>query len=140
LYFVFQGIKIKCNMPARNRLRRGNMDESIGQPVAKAGVDGVVAEKTVGIMLGFVRNEGRSEKVETLIDRIPRAEAAILATNSGSGISGLMAAGKRLTAVGLAMGEIHSIAPELLSVSLDKIGAGRMGEIIAGTPGLGQFA
>jgi hypothetical protein len=64
------------------------MDESIGQPVAKAGVDGVVAEKTVGIMLGFARSEGRSEKVETLIDRIPRAEAAIVATNSGSGISG----------------------------------------------------
>jgi hypothetical protein len=116
------------------------MDESIGQPVAKAGVDGAIAEKTVGIMLGFVRSEGRSEKVETPIDRIPRAEAAIVATNSGSGVSGLMAVGKGLTAVGLGLGEIHSIARELLSVSLDKIGAGRMSEIIAGTPGLGQFA
>jgi hypothetical protein len=60
--------------------------------------------------------------------------------NSGSGGSGLMAVATRLMAVRLGMGEIHSIAGELLRVSLDKIGAGRMGEIIAGTPGLGQFA
>jgi hypothetical protein len=116
------------------------MGESIGQPAAKAGVGGAVAEKTVDIMPGFVRSEGWSDKVETLIDRIPRADAAIAAANPGRGASGLIGVDKRLRAVGLGMGEIHSIARELLRVSLDKIGAGRMSEIIAGTPGLGQFA
>ena len=113
------------------------MGELIGQPASTAGIGGVVAEKTVGIMLGFVRSEGRSDKVEALIDRLPGAEAAIAAASAG-GLGRLMAVG---TGVGLGLGmEIQSIASELLRVSLDKIGAERMGQIIAGTPGLGQFA
>ena len=30
-----------------------------------------VAEKTIGIILGFLRNEGPSDKVQALIDKIP---------------------------------------------------------------------
>jgi hypothetical protein len=115
------------------------MGESIGQPASKAGVDDAVAEKTVGIMLGFICSEGRSDKVEALIDRIPGTEAAIAAASTG-GLGRLMAVGTGLMAVGQGMGEIRSIARELFGRSLDKIGADRMGEIIAGTPGLGQFA
>ena len=44
------------------------MDELIGQLASKAGIDGVVAEKTIGIVLGFLRNEGPSDKVQALID------------------------------------------------------------------------
>jgi len=116
------------------------MNESIGQPAAKAGVGGAVAEKTVGVMLGFVRNEGRSGKVGALIDRTRGTEAAIAAASSGSGLGRVMSVGTGLTALGLGMGEIESIAGELLRVFLDKIGADRMGKIIAGTPRLGQFA
>jgi hypothetical protein len=53
---------------------------------------------------------------------------------------GLMAAGTRLMDLGLGMGEIQSIGRELFRFGRDKIGADQMGEIIAGTPGLGQFA
>ena len=53
------------------------MDELIGQLAAKAGIDSAVAEKTIGIILGFLRNEGPSDKVQALIDQIPGAEAAI---------------------------------------------------------------
>jgi hypothetical protein len=122
------------------------MDELIGQLAVKAGVDNVVAEKTVGIMLGFLRNEGRpSDKVQSLIDRIPGAEAAIAASDSGGGLGrlmggGLMALGTRLMALGLGIGEIQNIAGELFRFGRDKIGADQMGEIIAGTPGLSQFA
>ena len=114
------------------------MGELIGQPASRAGIDGVVAEKTVGIMLGFVRSEGRSDKIEALIDRLPGAEAAIAAASAG-GLGRLMAVGTGVMGLGPGM-EIQSIASELLRVSLDKTGAERMGEIIAGTPGLGQFA
>ena len=31
------------------------MDELIGQLASKAGIDGAVAEKTIGIILGFLR-------------------------------------------------------------------------------------
>ena len=43
----------------------------MGQLAVKAGIDNLVAEKTVGIVLGFLRNEGPSDKVQALIDKIP---------------------------------------------------------------------
>ena len=121
------------------------MDELIGRLAVKAGIENAVAEKTVGIILGFLRNEGPSDKVQALIDNIPGAEAAIAAANSGGGLSrlmgsGLMALGTRLMALGLGMTEIQNIARELFRFGRDKIGAEQMGEIIAGTPGLSQFA
>ncbi len=121
------------------------MDELIEQLAAKVGIDRVVAGKTIGIILGFLRNEGPADKVQALIDRIPGAEAVIEAPGAGGRLAGLMggglmALGSRLMALGLGMGEIQSVARELFKFGRDKIGADQMGEIIAGTPGLSQFA
>ena len=121
------------------------MDELIGRLAAKAGIDDVVAEKTIGIILGFLRNEGPSDKVQALIDNIPGAEAAISASGNGAGLGrlmggGLMAVGTRLMGLGLGIAEIQNVARELFQFGRDKIGADQMGEIIAGTPGLSQFA
>jgi hypothetical protein len=121
------------------------MDELVGRLAAKAGIDGAVAEKTVGIILNFLRSEGPPDKVQALIDMIPGAEDAIAASNNSNGLTrlmggGLMAVGTRLMGLGLGMGEIQSIARELFRFGRDKIGADQMGEIIAGTPGLSQFA
>ena len=121
------------------------MDELIGRLAAKAGIENAVAEKTIGIILGFLRNEGPSDKVQALIDNIPGAEAAIAASGSSGGLGrlmggGLMALGARLMALGLGMAEIQNIARELFRFGRDKIGADQMGEIVAGTPGLSQFA
>ena len=121
------------------------MDELVGRLAAKAGIDDAVAEKTIGIILGFLRKEGPSDKVQALIDEIPGAEAAISASAGGGGLAslmggGLMALGTRLMGLGLGMSEIQSVARELFRFGRDKIGADRMGEIIAGTPGLSQFA
>src|ERR1700726_2506055 len=114
------------------------MDELIARLAAKAGIDDVVAEKTIGIILGFLRNEGPSDKVQALIDKIPGAEAAIAAASNSGGLTGVMGSG--LMGPGLGMGEIQNIARELFRFGRDKIGADQMGEIIAGTPGLSQFA
>ena len=121
------------------------MDELTGQLAAKAGIDSAVAEKTVGIILGFLRSEGPSDKVQVLIDKIPGAEAAIASANNSSGLSrlmggGLMAVGTRLMGLGLGIGQIQDIARELFRFGRDKIGADQMGEIISETPGLSQFA
>ncbi|MGB6399257.1 MAG: DUF2267 domain-containing protein [Bradyrhizobium sp.] len=121
------------------------MDELIGRLAEKAGIDDAVAEKTVGIMLGFLRNEGPFDKVQALIDNIPGAEAAITASNNGGGLAklmdgGLMAVGTRLMALGLGMTEIENVARELFRFGRDKLGADQIGEIISGTPGLIQFA
>jgi hypothetical protein len=121
------------------------MDELIGRLASKAGIDSAVAEKTIGIILNFLRSEGPYDKVQALIDQIPGAEAAIAASSSGGGFArlmggGLMAVGTRLMGLGLGMGEIQSIARELFRFGRDKIGADQMGEIIAGTPGLSRLA
>jgi len=121
------------------------MDELIGRLATKAGIDSAVAEKTAGMMLGFLRSEGPSDKVQALIDKIPGAEAAIAASNHGGGLArlmggGLMAVGTRLMSLGLGIVEIQDVARELFRFGRDKIGADQMCEIIAGTPGLGQFA
>ena len=121
------------------------MDELVGRLAVKAGIDNAVAEKTVGIVLGFLRNEGPSDKVQALIDQIPGAEAAIAASSNGGGLGslmggGLMALGTKLMGLGLGMAEIQKVARELFRFGRDKIGADRMGEIIAATPSLSQFA
>lgn len=121
------------------------MDELIGRLATNASIDSAVAEKTVGIILGFLRSEGPPENVEALIDRIPGAEAAIETSRSGGGLSrlmggGLMAVGTRLMGLGLGMSEIQNVSRELFRYGRDKIGADQMGKIIAGTPGLSQFA
>jgi len=121
------------------------MDELVGQLAAKAGIDDAVAEKTVGIILWFLRSEGPTDRVQALIDSIAGAEAAIAASERGAGLSrlmggGLMAVGTRLMGLGLGVGEIRNIARELFGFGRDKIGADHMSEIISGTPGLSQFA
>jgi hypothetical protein len=121
------------------------MDELIGRLAVKAGNDDAVAEKTIGIILGFLRNEGPSDKVQATIDKIPGAEAAITTSGKGGGLGrlmggGLMAPDTTLAGPGVGMGEIQNVARELFRFGRDKIGADQMGEIIAGTPGLSQFA
>ncbi len=121
------------------------MDELIARLASKAGVDGAVAEKTVGAVLGFLREEGPSDKVQTLIDTIPGAEAAIMASNSNGGLgglmgNGLMALGTRLMSLGLGISDIQNITSEFFKYGRDKIGADGMSAIVAGTPGLRHFA
>jgi len=121
------------------------MDELTGWLASKAGIEDAVAEKTIGIILGFLRNEGPSDKVQALIDKIPGAEAAISASESGNGLGrlmggGLMAVGGRLMGLGLGVSDIQNIVRELFRFGRDKIGADQMREIISGTPSLSQFA
>jgi hypothetical protein len=121
------------------------MDELTSWLASKAGIEDAVAEKTIGIILGFLRNEGPSDKVQALIDKIPGAEAAISASESGGGLGrlmggGLMAVGTRLMGLGLGISDIKNITRELFWFGGDKIGTDRMREIISGTPGLSQFA
>src|SRR3982074_2630597 len=121
------------------------MDELVLQVVALAGIGITGAEKTIGIILGFLRKEGPSDKVQALIDKIRSVGSAVYASNNCGGLSGLMggglmALGSRLMGLGLGIGEIQNVARELFKFGRDRIGADQMGEIISGTPGLSQFA
>lgn len=122
------------------------MRELIERLADKAGLEESVAVKTIGIILGFLRTEGPSEPVQHLIDTIPGAEAAIDSASESNKLlgrmagRGVMAMGAKLMGLGLNVVDIRTIAHELFRIGRDRIGADQMAEILAGTPGLRQFA
>jgi hypothetical protein len=130
--------------PANSRFGGGAMDELIERLTSKVGLDKDVARRTVGLILGFLRTEGPTDKVQALIDSIPGAEDAIepLGPRTGFGKllgGGMMALGAKLMGLGLGMAEIQNVARELFKFGRDKIGTDGMQEIITGTPGLNKL-
>jgi hypothetical protein len=120
------------------------MDELIGRLVAKVGVDQTTAEKAVGIILQFLLKEGPADKVRALISKLPGADAALQAappdTNAGGMFSsGVMAAGTRMMAAGLSMGQVQAVTRETIAYAREKAGEDAVGEIVGAIPGLGQF-
>jgi hypothetical protein len=121
------------------------MDELIARLVANCGVEPAVAEKSVGIILDFLRKEGPPDKVQALIDKMPGGEA-LAAQASGSQASGgmfsmggIMGAANRLMAAGLSMGQVQSVTREVVAYSREKAGEDAVGEVVGAIPGLGQF-
>jgi hypothetical protein len=122
----------------------GQMDELIGRIVANVGVDRTAAEKAVGIILQFLLKEGPADKVRSLIDKLPGADAAIAAAPPDSGAGGIfgggvMAAGSRMMSLGLGMGQVQAVTRETISYLREKVGDETLSEIASAIPGLGQF-
>jgi hypothetical protein len=120
------------------------MDELIGRLVANVGVDRAAAEKAVGIILQFLAKEGPADKVQTLIEKLPGAAAAMQAAPPDEGSGGLfgggvMAAGTRMMGVGLSMGQVQAVTRETIGYAREKVGEDAVGEIVGAIPGLGQF-
>ena len=120
------------------------MDELVQRLVANVGIERAVAEKSIGIILAFLINDGPADKVQALMDKLPGAEAAAQsAANSSGGIGGLMGGimgvGTKLMAAGLGMGQIQSVTRETIAFAREKAGEDVVGEIVGAIPGLGQF-
>ena len=115
----------------------------IGRLVAKAGVERGVAEKSLAIILDFLRKEGPADKVQALLDRLPGAEALLAQQADTSGgmfsMGGIMGAGTKMMAAGLSMGQVQSVTRETISYAREKIGDDAVGEIVGAIPGLSQF-
>jgi hypothetical protein len=121
------------------------MDELIARLVANVGVDRVAGEKSVGIILDFLRKEGPADKVQALIDRLPGAEALLQAqqgADAGGGMfamGGIMGAGTKMMAAGLSMGQVQGITKEVIAYVREKSGEDAIGEIVGAIPGLSAF-
>ena len=121
------------------------MDELVARLVANVGVDQATAEKSIGIILDFLRKEGPADKVQALLDRLPGAEALLQAQQSadigGGGFSmgGIMGAGTKMMAAGLSMGQVQGVTKEVIAYSREKAGEDAIGEIVGAIPGLSQF-
>jgi hypothetical protein len=119
------------------------MDELIGRLVANAGVERGVAEKSLAIILDFLRKEGPADKVQALLDKLPGAEALLAQQpDTGGGMfsmGGIMGVGTRLMGAGLYMGQIQAVTRELMAYSREHNAGDVLGEIAEAIPGLGQF-
>lgn len=119
------------------------MDELIARLVANVGIDKEAAEKSVGIILEFLRKEGPPDTVQALLDRLPGAEALIKAQEGASGgmfaMGGIMGAGTKMMAAGLSMSQVQAVSRETLAFAREKAGEDAVGEIVGAIPGLSQF-
>ena len=125
--------------------KSGSSNELIERLVAKTGIERPVAQKAVGIILAFLVNEGPAEKVQDLIAQMPGADALLQSAQGESygffgSMSGIMGAGSRLMGTGLSMGQVQSVAEEMLAYTREKVGEDKVGKIMRAIPGLGQFA
>jgi len=119
------------------------MNELIGRLVANTGIDQATAEKAVGIILQFLVKEGPADKVQALLAELPGAEALIRSAppDEGGGMfgGGVLAAGTRMMATGLSMGQVQAVTRETIAYAREKAGEDAVGEIVGAIPGLGQF-
>jgi hypothetical protein len=122
------------------------MDELVGRLVVKVGIDRATAEKAVGIIFDFLREEGPTDKVQALIARLPGAEAQLQMQQdidaSGGGMlamGGIMGAGTKMMAAGLSMGQVQEVAKEVFGYAREKAGDNALDEIAGAIPGLSQF-
>lgn len=127
------------------------MQELISRLVANTGIDAGLAEKAVGIILGFLQKEGPPAEVSEMLAKLPGAEGLIAehAGQGGGGMlgglmgmmggGGVMALGQQLMGAGLSMGQMGDVGKELFAYGREKAGEDTMGAIVGAIPGLGQF-
>jgi hypothetical protein len=84
--------------------------------------------------------------VQTLVDRLAGADAAVQVARVGdglcgtfSGMGGVMDVGSRLMGTGLGMQQIRSVTGGLIAYTREKASNEVLEEIVDAIPGLGQF-
>jgi hypothetical protein len=131
------------------------MNEIIDQIATKVGISPEIAEKAVGMMLGFLQREAPDGPAARMIESIPGASDLVAQYNGaetagGGGIlgslmsavgagGGIMALGQELMSHGLGMGEISALAKETISVARQHAGDQVVDEVVGSVPGLSQF-
>ncbi|OWV96977.1 hypothetical protein ATY81_21230 [Rhizobium sp. R72] len=130
------------------------MNEIIDQIAARVGIPSEVAEKALGMMLGFLQREAADGPVAKMIEAIPGASDLVAKYNGegeggGGGIlgsiigalggGGIMALGQQLMSEGLGMGEITTLAKETIAIAEQHAGKEVVDEVVGSVPGLSQF-
>lgn len=132
------------------------MNEIIDQIAAKAGIDPKLAEKAVGMILGFLQREAADGPIAKMIEAIPGASDLVAqyngegTGNGGGGLlgglmsaiggGGIMGLGQQLMSQGIGMSEISTLAKETIAVARQHAGDETVDQVIASVPGLSQFA
>ena len=136
------------------------MEELVTRISTAAHIDPALAQKAVGIILGFLNKEA-PEHVSGVINAIPGAAEAVASAQATDGQSGngglmgslmgmvggaiggsgggLMGLASQLTGAGLGMGQMQTVGKELFAVVREKAGDEAVGRIAGAVPGLSQF-
>lgn len=125
------------------------MDELISRVMAAGGIDQGLAQKALGMIIGFLQKEGPADSVAALVQALPGAEALAAEHAGGGGMmgglmgmmggGGVMGLGAQMMGAGLSMGQIQSVSKEVFAFGREKAGEDAMGAIVGAIPGLGQF-
>ncbi|AXV14704.1 hypothetical protein CYG48_02665 [Neorhizobium sp. SOG26] len=128
------------------------MNELVSRVADNVGIAPDVAEKAIGMMLGFLQREADDAAVAKMIEAIPGAPELVAKYNgAGSGGGGLlgglmaslgggvMALGQQLMSQGLGMGEITGLAKQTMAVAREHAGDEVVDKVVSSVPGLSQF-
>jgi hypothetical protein len=129
------------------------MQELINNIAAKVGLEPAVAEKAVGMIIGFLQKNGPEGAVNAMMENMPGAAelaAQHAQAEGGGGLLGglmgmmggggsVMALGQQLMSQGVSMGQIGDLSKEVFAYAKDQVGEEKMGEIVSSIPGLSQF-
>jgi threonine dehydrogenase-like Zn-dependent dehydrogenase len=129
------------------------MNDLVSRVASNVGIDPALAEKAIGMMLGFLQREAADGPVARMIESIPGATELVAQYNgegqggggllgglmSAIGGGGVMGLGQQLMSQGLGMGEITGLAKETIAVAREHAGDETVDEVVASVPGLGQF-
>ncbi|MBX5189090.1 hypothetical protein HJB86_09225 [Rhizobium sp. NZLR3b] len=128
------------------------MNEIVTQIADRVGIAPDLAEKALGMMLGFLQREAADGPVARMIEAIPGGADLVAQYNGasagGGGLlgglmsslgGGIMGLGQQLMSEGLGMGEITSLAKETIAIAKQYAGEEVVDEVVASVPGLSQF-
>lgn len=131
------------------------MNAVIDQIAAKAGIAPDLAEKAVGMILGFLQREAPDGPATKMIAAIPGASDLVAQygaqdSSGGGGLlggllsavgagGGIMGLGQQLMSSGLSMGEVTSLAQATISTAREHAGDGVVDQVVASVPGLSKF-
>ena len=128
------------------------MNELASRVADRAGIAPDVAEKAIGMMLGFLQREADEGAVARMIEALPGAPELVARFNGegagGGGLlgglmssfgGGVMALGQQLMSHGLGMGEITALAKETIAVAREHAGDETVDQVVGSVPGLSQF-
>jgi len=128
------------------------MNELVTRVADAVGIDPALAEKAMGMMLGFLQREAADGPVAKMIEAIPGASELVAKYNGegqGEGLlggllgalggGGVMGLGQQLMSQGLGMGEIGGLARQTIAIAREHAGDEVVDEVVNSVPGLSQF-
>lgn len=116
------------------------MSQLTDRVAAAAHIAPDTATQAIGFILAFMREEGDDQAVGEMIDKTPGAQDSIAAAGDPSfGGGGIMALGGKLMGLGLDMGQMRTIAVEMVAEAKAAVGEETVDRAISSVPGLAQF-